>query len=221
MNERKVCTPSIIKVIWFSYFLMRTFLSYIRRDVDQGLCHEKWNMNMRCQAGLPSKLCTLDLQWKIQMSWIHTSLVSLTLSFQSRGQSAESPQTWNLQLLRRIIVKLVMNLVRPRCLRAICCWVCSYLWAHRSWWAFTMPPHQEEGDRRGFTRQGRGSETGKSNNAVKVMKLRRGNILKNAVNRPLKFYGENWIVTSTGEGKKQQQGNSCSWMSKGTKCETS
>lgn len=65
-----------------------------------------------------------------------------------------SRQEWNIQLLRRIIVKLVMNLARPRCLRAICCWVCSYLWAHRSWCAFTMPPHQEEGDRRGFTRQG-------------------------------------------------------------------
>lgn len=115
-----------------------------------------------------------------------------------------SRQKWNIQLLPQIIIKLVMNLVRRRCLRAICCWVCSYLWAHRSWCAFTMPPHQEEGDRRGFTRQG-------GENAMKNQTIRWwwwssvGEIFKNPANRPLKFYGENWIMTSTGEEKKTQK----------------
>lgn len=115
-----------------------------------------------------------------------------------------SRQKWNIQLLRRIIVKLVMNLVRPRCLRAICCWVCSYLWAHRSWCAFTMPPHQEEGDRRGFTRQGRENEM--KNQTIRWRWWSSvGEIFKNPANRPLKFYGENWIMTWTGEEKKTQK----------------
>lgn len=114
-----------------------------------------------------------------------------------------SRQKWNIQLLRLIILKLVMNLARPCCLRAICCWVCSYLWAHRSWCAFTMPPHQEEGDRRGFTRQGRENEM--KNQTIRWRWWSSvGEIFKNPANRPLKLYGENWIMTSTAEVKNTE-----------------